>query len=127
MYMPYCTEIKGVITFCEGISPSLQDILEDKIKDKLGALQSRTAVGNTTVLSFSGRREYDESIFSELYGELSNYIRSAEIEFAGEDGELWKDEFNDGTWTQRKGRITYSERAIELDITPYNNRHKEER
>ena len=127
MYMPYCTEVKGVIMFCEGISPSLQGILEDKIEDKLGNLQSRTAVGNATVLSFSGRREYDESNFDEFYGELSNYIKSAEIEFAGEDGALWKDEFKDGKWTQREGRIAYSEQAVELDITPYNSRYKEER
>ena len=50
---------------------------------------------------------YSEEDFSDLYLKLIPYLKEGYIEFEGEDSSLFKHVFEDGKWSELRGKIVY--------------------
>lgn len=56
----------------------------------------------------SGNVYYRDEYLGELYSEIGKYLESASVKFSGEDGCLWKHEYQKGgDWMELYGKVTY--------------------
>ena len=60
-------------------------------------------------ISVSGYDDYKENNFCEMYAGIAPFVKSAEISFTAEDGDLWKQSFEDGVFVERQGEIVYGD------------------
>lgn len=99
----------------------------DKVKKMLadsklfGFIQKHPEEGTIDVRVYNGSRYYDDRLF-ELFGEITPYLKSAELCWEGE-GSFWKQTYKeDDGWKEIQGEITYDEKnANSLNIEPPEN------
>ena len=108
--MSYYATYEGTIVFNERFQyPKDLTKIEEAFKKGFDEIFNIEENENGEMFSFlAGGENYKENSLCDCYEILSPYVKSAEIEFVGEDNALWKHSFENGKWNEYNGSVVYS-------------------
>ena len=105
--MSYCTTYNGYIKINKPLPNELVSLGKDTFENFWCDENS---------IDFGGYDRYDEDPVYEFLTKVAPYTTSGEIEYKGEDGNLWRFIFEDGEWKEEDGRIIYGSNFVSKEM-----------